>query len=115
MLLADAVDVLIHGDGNDNAAAASETKGAGVLTYDELVDFWAAFDPYEMNTLLVSSDVLLKMLKLAEFQNPLTGLNFQGTGKLPPPWRHPAADLCAAQKHRHRPGQAVCPGTGAGQ
>ena len=67
MLLADAVDVLIHGDGNDNAAAASETKGAGVLTYDELVDFWAAFDPYEMNTLLVSSDVLLKMLKLAAF------------------------------------------------
>ena len=85
MLLADAVDVLIHGDGNDNAAAASETKGAGVLTYDELVDFWASFDPYEMNTLLVSSDVLLKMLKLAEFQNPLTGLNFQGTGKLATP------------------------------
>ena len=85
MLLADAVDVLIHGDGNDNAAAASETKGAGVLTYDELVDFWAVFDPYEMNTLLVSSDVLLKMLKLAEFQNPLTGLNFQGTGKLATP------------------------------
>lgn len=85
MLLADAVEVLIHGDGNDNAAAASETKGAGVLTYDELVDFWAGFDPYEMNTLLVSSDVLLKMLKLAEFQNPLTGLNFQGTGKLTTP------------------------------
>lgn len=85
MLLADAVEVLIHGDGNDNAAAASETKGAGVLTYDELVDFWVAFDPYEMNTLLVSSDVLLKMLKLAEFQNPLTGLNFQGTGKLSTP------------------------------
>ena len=38
MLLADAVDVLIHGDGNDNASAASETKGAGVLTYDELVE-----------------------------------------------------------------------------
>lgn len=120
MLLADAVEVLIHGDGNDNAAAASETKGAGVLTYDELVDFWAAFDPYEMNTLLVSSDVLLKMLKLAEFQNPLTGLNFQGTGKLSTPLgatllRHPAAHLRAAQKHRHRPGQAVCPGAGAGQ
>ena len=49
------------------------------------MDFWAAFDPYEMNTLLVSSDVLLKMLKLAEFQNPLTGLNFQGTGKLATP------------------------------
>ena len=49
------------------------------------MDFWAQFDPYEMNTLLVSSDVMLKMLKLEEFQNPLTGLNFQGTGKLVSP------------------------------
>ena len=116
MLLADAVEVLIHGDGNDNAAAASETKGAGVLTYDELVDFWAAFDPYEMNTLLVSSDVLLKMLKLAEFQNPPHRSELPGHRQaVHPSGRHPAAHLRAAQKHRHRPGQAVCPGAGAGQ
>ena len=49
------------------------------------MDFWAKFDPYEMNTLLVSGDVMLQMLKLPEFQNPLTGLNFQGTGKLATP------------------------------
>ena len=35
-----------------------------------------------MNTVLVSNDVMLSMLKLPEFQNPLTGLNFQGTGEL---------------------------------
>ena len=35
--------------------------------------------------MLVSNDVMLKMLKLSEFQNPLTGLNFQGTGKLTTP------------------------------
>jgi hypothetical protein len=28
---------------------------------------------------------MVKMLKLPEFQNPLTGLNFQGTGKLTTP------------------------------
>lgn len=28
---------------------------------------------------------MLKLLKLEEFQNPLTGLNFQGTGKLTTP------------------------------
>jgi hypothetical protein len=28
---------------------------------------------------------MVKMLKLSEFQNPLTGLNFQGTGKLTTP------------------------------
>ncbi|MCI8539461.1 MAG: phage major capsid protein [Oscillospiraceae bacterium] len=90
MQLEDAVDVLIHGDGNNNAAAAISTASeAGgtkpALSYDALVDFWSQFDPYEMNTMLVPSSVMLQMLKLDEFQNPLTGLNFQGTGKLTTP------------------------------
>ena len=38
-----------------------------------------------MNTMLVSNDVMLQMLKMPEFQNPLTGLNFQGTGTLSTP------------------------------
>ena len=83
--LEDAVDVLQNGDGNGNAAAVDEVGAKGTLTYDDLVDFWAKFDPYEMNALLVSGDVMVKLLKLAEFQNPLTGLNFQGTGKLTTP------------------------------
>ena len=49
------------------------------------MDFWSQFDPYTMNTILVGSDALRQMLKLSEFQNPLTGLNFQGTGKLTTP------------------------------
>ena len=85
MLLADGVDVLINGDGNDNAADVFTTAASDTLTYDDLVDFWAKFEPYEMNTLLVSPDVMLKMLKLTEFKDPLTGLNFQGTGKLTTP------------------------------
>ena len=56
------------------------------------MDFWAQFDPYEMNTMLVSGDVMLKMLKMSEFQKPLTGLNFQGTGKMTTPW----APTCCA-------------------
>ena len=91
MHLEDAIDVLLNGDGNSNPAQAlkvgtSPIGGtAGSLTYSELVDFWAQFDPSEMNTLLASGDVMLKLLKLTEFQNPLTGLNFQGTGKLATP------------------------------
>ena len=79
------MEVLIHGDGNDNGAEADQVKSTGTLTYEDLVDFWAKFDPYEMNALLVSGDVMVKLLKLTEFQNPLTGLNFQGTGKLTTP------------------------------
>ena len=90
-LLEDAIDVLEKGDGNQNPAqklkvgTAPIGGTAGKLTYGELVDFWAQFDPYEMNTLLVSGDVMLQMLKMEELQNPLTGLNFQGTGKLTSP------------------------------
>ena len=89
--LADAVQVLMDGDGNDNAAAVftigstpiSGTKGT--LGYDQLVEFWGQFDPYTMNTLLCSTNTMTKMLKIPELQNPLTGLNFQGTGKLTTP------------------------------
>ena len=83
--LEDAVDVLINGDGNENPAAVTTLEAGKGLDYEALVGFWAKFDPYVMNTLLVSGDVMLQLLKLPEFQNPLTGLNFQGTGKLTTP------------------------------
>ena len=91
MQLADAVDVLMNGDGNDNAsviyAVGSEpiSGTAGNLGYDQLVEFWGRFDPYTMNTILCSTATMTKMLKIPELQNPLTGLNFQGTGKLTSP------------------------------
>ena len=91
MHLKDAIDVLINGDGNSNAAdsftvGTSPIGGtSGTLSYDALLDFWAQFDPYTMNTILVPNDMMLAMLKLSEFQNPLTGLNFQGTGTLSTP------------------------------
>ena len=85
MQIADAVQTLMLGDGNDNEAEVVESAEAGVLTYSDLVDFWAGFAPYEMNTMLVSDDVMCKLLKMPEFQNPLSGMNFQGTGKLVTP------------------------------
>lgn len=91
MHLEDAIGVILNGDGNGNAAQVF-TVGDGViggtagkLGYGELLSFWNTFDPYAMNTLLVSPDVMLSLLTLPEFQNPLTGLNFQGTGELANP------------------------------
>lgn len=89
--LADAVKVLIEGDGNDNAAVqytigTSPISGTqGTLGYDQLVEFWGQFAPYTMNTLLCSTNCMTQLLKVPELQNPLTGLNFQGTGKLTTP------------------------------
>ena len=89
--VADAVKVLVDGDGNENAAiqysvGTSPMSGtAGTLTYDQLVEFWGKFDPYTMNTILCSTDTMTKLLKIPELQNPMTGLNFQGTGKVGTP------------------------------
>lgn len=88
MHLEDAIDVIVSGDGNSNAAAqfdvgtAPISGTAGTLSYDQILEFWNQFDPYTLNTLLVSPDAMLQILKCSEFQNPLTGLNFQGTGEL---------------------------------
>ena len=91
MHVEDAIDVLVRGDGNGNSATVykigtSPMGGTkGTLTYDQLVEFWSQFHPYEMNTLIAPSDAFLQLLKLDELQNPLTGLNFQGTGRLENP------------------------------
>lgn len=88
MHLEDAIDVLVNGDGNDNAAKAfsvgtSPISGtSGSLTYAALLDFWAQFEPYNMNTLIVPPAVMLKLLNLSVFQDAAAGLNFQGTGEL---------------------------------
>ena len=91
MHLQDAVNVLVSGDGNNNAATSltigtspmSGTKGT--LTYKQLVEFWAQFDPYTLNTMLVPGDAMVKMLALSELQDAAAGLNFQGTGALVTP------------------------------
>ena len=89
--VADAVKVLIEGDGNENAAVQYSvgtepmSGTAGSLGYDQMVEFWGQFDPYTMNTILCSTGTMTKLLKIPELQNPMTGLNFQGTGKLTTP------------------------------
>ena len=89
--LMDALVTVMQGDGNNNPAQMFQvgtepiSGTSGQLSYEALVDFWGQFDPYTMNTMLVSNDIMRAMLKMPEFQNPLTGLNFQGTGELGSP------------------------------
>ena len=82
MHLEDAINVVINGDGNNNAAASAETAGEGKLTYDDLLAFWNSFEPYQLNTLLVGSDTMLMLLKMSQMQDAAAGLDFHGTGKL---------------------------------
>ena len=58
-----------------------DRKVTGVtLSYDALVDLWGKFEPYTLNTMLASPDVMLSLLKLDEMQSPMAGLNFAGSG-----------------------------------
>ncbi|MGN1081058.1 MAG: phage major capsid protein [Acutalibacteraceae bacterium] len=83
---ADAIKVLKDGDGNDNeAGTVSIASSSDGITYADLISLWNAFDPYELNTMIASNDVMAKILAMTQFQNPETGLNFQGTGKLRTP------------------------------
>ena len=79
MQLEDAIDVVLHGDGNGNPAGV---KTVSSLDYNALVDFWNTFDPYQMNTLLVGGDTAAKLLKLSQMQDANAGLNFHGTGSM---------------------------------
>jgi hypothetical protein len=87
--LADAVNVLINGVGSgetpDIPAAVQINTAGSELTYDDLLTLWNAFDNFEMNVMLASPDMVLAMLKLAELRDPMTGLNFIGTGGLSTP------------------------------
>jgi hypothetical protein len=89
--MADAVSVLLGGDGNENPATiytvgSSPISGTkGQIKYDQLVEFWGQFDPYTMNTILCSTATMTDIMKIPELQNPMAGLNFQGTGKVGTP------------------------------
>ena len=80
--LKDAVNVLINGDGNKNAAEIINAANAGELTYSDLIRFWNAFSPYDLSTMIVSKDMTEKMLNIPEFRDAAAGLNFHGTGNM---------------------------------
>lgn len=84
-LMADAVDVLLNGDGGNNSATKHLLSGS-TYTYGDLIDFWSAFSPYELNTILASPNVTSILLKMDEFRDAAAGLNFHGTGKLITPF-----------------------------
>ncbi len=77
---ADAVNVLVNGDGNENAATVISSATDGSLSYTDLLALYNQLDPYTLNRLIVSPATMLKLMNLDEFKNPLTGINFQGTG-----------------------------------
>ena len=80
--LSDAVKALKESAETYTIGEGSIGGTKGKLDYGALIDFWNTFDSCELNTMLVSRDAAVAMLKMTEFQNAAAGLDFQGTGKL---------------------------------
>lgn len=80
--LADAVQVLLSGDGNGNAANIITSATAGTLTYTDLIKLWTTLSPYELNTLLVPTALMEKILAMPEMQDSQASLDFHGTGRM---------------------------------
>ena len=80
--LADAVEVLVNGDGNDNPAITIEVAETGVITYNDLLKLWTTLSPYELNTLLVPTAMMEKILAMPEMQDSQATLDFHGTGRM---------------------------------
>lgn len=84
--LMDALETIIYGDGNNNAAESSKTAASGTITYADLVNFWNKFTDFELTTMVASPDVLAEILKLSEFRDVYTGLDFHSAGKIVTPF-----------------------------
>ena len=80
--LRDALDVLISGDGNNNAAENVSLTTANTVSYDDLIKLWAALTPCELNTILAPTAEMQQILALSQMRDAAAGLNFHGTGKM---------------------------------
>ena len=80
--LADAVDVLINGDGNSNSAEVVQAESSGSISYNDLVSLWSALSPYSLNTMLASTVGMTKLLSMSEMKDSRAGQDFHGTGKM---------------------------------
>ncbi|MBI1389268.1 MAG: phage major capsid protein [bacterium] len=77
----DAMNVIVNGDGNNNAASSMNTDVSGTLDYDDIAEFALSFDPYELNVLVCNAATALKLLNVTEIKDPAISREFQVEGQ----------------------------------
>lgn len=80
--MADAVEVLLNGDGNQNPCGVVTPASAGTLSYADLVTMWSALSPFAMNTVLASTNAMSALLTMDEMKDAAAGLSFHSSGKM---------------------------------
>jgi len=78
---------VIDGDGASPAADSVSAGASGYenLSYNDLINLFVEFDPFEMNAIIVNKTVESKILGMSEFKDPHAGFKFQATGKIVTP------------------------------
>ena len=77
--LSDIAEMLI----NDNDIRMN--KIGSNLAYDDFVNMWSQLAPYNLTSLICSSNTIATILKLDEFKDSAAGMNFHATGNLVTP------------------------------
>lgn len=80
-----AVNTIINGDGNDNAADVFTTDISGTLDYEDMVKFFNEFFPYQPNVMVCHKEVIKDILTISEFKDPMIGFKFQSSGEITSP------------------------------
>ena len=70
----DVLDVICD-DPVENLSLANDE-----LTYSDLVNLWAAFNPYKLTHIVAGGKDIVKMLHINEFKDSTAGCDFHGTG-----------------------------------
>lgn len=80
-IVKEAMNILINGDGNANPAGSITAGASGVITYDDLVNLEMEFEIWENEILIGNKATIIKLMKMAEFKDPLISKEFITTGK----------------------------------
>lgn len=80
--LADAISVIISGDGNQNPADTISAATSGTLAYGDLISLWNSLNPYQLNTVIAPSNMVASMLTMPQMQDAVAGNTFHSTGKM---------------------------------
>ena len=80
--LMDAVNVIENGDGNSPAAVTVSAATSGSIVYTDIIDLWSQLSPYQLNTMLASTEAVIKLLSINEMKDSKAGLDFHGSGKM---------------------------------
>lgn len=64
----------------------TRTMQSAGISYMDIVNMLSDFNPYQMTTMVVNPSTFARILLMEEFRDSLSGLDFQGTGKMITPF-----------------------------